>query len=214
MRRPPGAAGHLHGRHRGHVLRHADRAVPGLRRRVRRGRGAGAAVCGAGGGVAGATLTSGWTGTSTATGRHLLRRRRLGRRLVLRPGARPGAGAGRPGGGRRRRHAAGIFRGTVWNQTIPDQLRGRLAGIEQVSYSTGPLLGNVESGVAASLGGRARSIVSGGVLCVAGVAVVALALPAFWRYDARADGARLGFAGDAPAPYFTQPPEGLELLVQ
>jgi MFS family permease len=80
---------------------------------------------------------------------------------------------------------SGIFRGTIWNQTIPDHLRGRLAGIEQVSYSTGPLLGNVEAGAVASLAGVRASIVSGGVLCVAGVAVAALALPAFWRYDER-----------------------------
>jgi MFS family permease len=84
---------------------------------------------------------------------------------------------------------SGIFRGTIWNQTIPDRLRGRLAGIEQVSYSSGPLLGNVESGVVASLVGLRFSIVSGGVLCVAGVAVAVLALPAFWRYDAREHGA-------------------------
>ena len=81
---------------------------------------------------------------------------------------------------------SGIFRSTVWNQTIPDELRGRLAGIEQVSYSTGPLLGNVESGIAASLLGVRGSIVSGGVLCVAGVAVSAVMLPTFWRYDAGA----------------------------
>jgi MFS family permease len=81
---------------------------------------------------------------------------------------------------------SGIFRGTIWNQTIPDHLRGRLAGIEQVSYSTGPLLGNVESGAVASLAGVRASIISGGVLCVAGVAVAILALPAFWRYDNRA----------------------------
>ncbi len=80
---------------------------------------------------------------------------------------------------------SGIFRGTIWNQTIPDHLRGRLAGIEQVSYSTGPLLGNVESGAVASLAGVRASIVSGGVLCVAGVVVAILVLPAFWRYDAR-----------------------------
>lgn len=80
---------------------------------------------------------------------------------------------------------SGVFRSTIWNQTIPDRLRGRLAGIEQLSYSTGPLLGNVESGVVASLVGVRASIVSGGILCVAGVAVAALALPAFRRYDAR-----------------------------
>ena len=78
---------------------------------------------------------------------------------------------------------SGIFRGTIWNQTIPDRLRGRLAGIEQVSYSAGPLLGDVEAGVVASLAGVRASIVSGGVVCVAGVAVVTALLPAFRRYE-------------------------------
>jgi MFS family permease len=82
---------------------------------------------------------------------------------------------------------SGIFRSTVWNQTIPDELRGRLAGIEQISYSTGPLLGNVESGLVASLAGVRGSIVSGGVMCVAGVVVAAIALPTFWRYDSATD---------------------------
>jgi MFS family permease len=80
---------------------------------------------------------------------------------------------------------SGIFRGAIWNTTIPDHLRGRLAGIEQVSYSAGPLLGNLEAGIVASLAGIRASIVSGGVLCVVAVAVAALALPAFRRYDAR-----------------------------
>jgi len=80
---------------------------------------------------------------------------------------------------------SGIFRSTIWNQTIPDRLRGRLAGIEQVSYSTGPLLGDVEAGIVGALAGVRVSIVSGGVLCIAGVGVAALLLPAFRRYDAR-----------------------------
>jgi MFS family permease len=80
---------------------------------------------------------------------------------------------------------SGIFRSVIWNQTIPDRLRGRLAGIEQVSYSTGPLLGNVEAGAVASSFGLGASIVSGGVLCVAGVVVAVAVLPAFWHYDAR-----------------------------
>jgi MFS family permease len=81
---------------------------------------------------------------------------------------------------------SGIFRMTIWNETIPDRLRGRLAGIEQVSYTSGPLLGNLEAGVLASLTSVRFSVVSGGVLCVVGVAVAALALPAFRLYDARA----------------------------
>ena len=80
---------------------------------------------------------------------------------------------------------SGIFRSIIWNQTIPDRLRGRLAGIEQVSYSTGPLLGNVEAGAVASLAGLRASVASGGLLCIAGVAVAVALLPSFWRYDAR-----------------------------
>ncbi len=80
---------------------------------------------------------------------------------------------------------SGIFRMTIWNQTIPDRLRGRLAGIEQISYSTGPTLGNVEAGVVASLASVRASIVSGGVLCMAGVGVAAVLLKGFWRYDSR-----------------------------
>jgi MFS family permease len=80
---------------------------------------------------------------------------------------------------------SGIFRRTIWNETIPDELRGRLAGIEMISFSSGPLLGNVESGAVASLAGVRFSIVSGGVLCMVGAGVCAVLLPAFWRYDPR-----------------------------
>ncbi|HZQ64865.1 MAG TPA: MFS transporter [Gaiellaceae bacterium] len=80
---------------------------------------------------------------------------------------------------------SGIFRMTIWNQTIPDRLRGRLAGIEQVSYSSGPLLGDVEAGVVGSLAGVRTSIVSGGILCVVAVGLLAVLLPAFRAYDAR-----------------------------
>jgi MFS family permease len=80
---------------------------------------------------------------------------------------------------------SGLFRMTIWNQTIPDHLRGRLAGIEMVSYTTGPLLGNAESGLVASLFSVQVSIISGGVLCVAGTGLLALILPVFLRYDGR-----------------------------
>jgi MFS family permease len=82
---------------------------------------------------------------------------------------------------------SGIFRMTIWNQTVPDRLRGRLAGIEQVSYTSGPLLGNLRAGVVASLASVRVSVVSGGVLCVIGIVLAAIALPAFRRYDARAN---------------------------
>ncbi|MDT5159591.1 MAG: hypothetical protein QOH51_3948 [Acidobacteriota bacterium] len=80
---------------------------------------------------------------------------------------------------------SGLFRMTIWNQTIPDHLRGRLAGIEMVSYTTGPLLGNAEAGVVAGLFGVRASIVSGGVLCMAGTALLSLMLPQLIGYDGR-----------------------------
>jgi MFS family permease len=82
---------------------------------------------------------------------------------------------------------SGIFRSVVWNQTIPDEMRGRLAGIEMLSYSIGPLGGQARSGLVADLTGVRTSIVSGGILCVVGVAATAAWLKEFWRYDARTD---------------------------
>jgi MFS family permease len=78
---------------------------------------------------------------------------------------------------------SGLFRSTIWNTTIPDNLRGRLAGIEMISYTSGPLLGQVESGAVASLAGVRASFVSGGILCVAGCTAAAVALPALWAYE-------------------------------
>jgi MFS family permease len=81
---------------------------------------------------------------------------------------------------------SGLFRSVIWNETIPDRLRGRLAGVEMISYTSGPTLGNFEAGALASLTSVRTSVVSGGVLCVAGTVVLVALLPAFWRYDARA----------------------------
>jgi hypothetical protein len=77
-----------------------------------------------------------------------------------------------------------LGRATMWNQTIPDALRGRLAGIELLSYSTGPTLGNARAGLMARFTGVRGAILGGGLLCIAGVAVAASALPALWRQHA------------------------------
>lgn len=80
---------------------------------------------------------------------------------------------------------SGVFRQVIWNQTIPDSLRGRLASIEMLSYTSGPALGNFEAGLVASLVNIRFSIISGGVLCVVGCVLCALALRAFRDYDSR-----------------------------
>ncbi|GGK86898.1 MFS transporter [Sphaerisporangium melleum] len=82
---------------------------------------------------------------------------------------------------------SGVFRGIIWNQTIPDEYRGRLAGIELLSYSTGPMLGDTRAGLMAAYGGARFSLGAGGLLCVAAVAVTAAVLPRFRAYDARTD---------------------------
>ena len=81
---------------------------------------------------------------------------------------------------------SGIFRSVIWNETIPDHLRGRLAGVEMISWSSGPLLGDAEAGALAALAGVRASVVAGGVACIAGTVVLVLALPRFWSYDSRA----------------------------
>ena len=54
----------------------------------------------------------------------------------------------------------------------------------------GPYIGDVEAGGVASLTTPQISVVSGGVLCVVGLAGAALAFPAVWRYRASRHKAR------------------------
>jgi MFS family permease len=99
-----------------------------------------------------------------------------------------------------------IFRSTLWNQTIPDGMRGRLASIEMVSYMSGPLLGHVEAGAVAALVGVRASVVSGGVLCVVGVLLCGLLLPRFVAYEAPAAAPPVPAPPPSPATAVTPEP--------
>lgn len=81
---------------------------------------------------------------------------------------------------------SGIFRSTLWNQTIPTNYRGRLASIEMISYMSGPLLGNTQSGFMAALLGTQNAIILGGFMCVMGVSMCTLMLKKFRNYQATA----------------------------
>jgi MFS family permease len=81
---------------------------------------------------------------------------------------------------------SGVFRDSMWKQSIPDQLRGRMAGVELLSYAAGPPAGQLRSGAVAAVTSVRFSLASGGLACVAAVAVVAVTLPAFRRYTAPA----------------------------
>ena len=78
-----------------------------------------------------------------------------------------------------------IFRSTIVFAATPEGMRGRILGIELAQVASAPTLGNVEAGVVAALTNIRTSIVSGGILCIAGTAVACLAIPALIRYDAR-----------------------------
>ena len=76
-----------------------------------------------------------------------------------------------------------LFRSAIWNQTIPDNLRGRLAGIELLSYSVGPLAGQMRAASVAAATSLTFSVTSGGIICVLMVLLLAGLLPTFRRYD-------------------------------
>jgi MFS family permease len=80
---------------------------------------------------------------------------------------------------------SGIFRSTLWNQTIPTELRGRLAGIEMISYLSGPKFGDTRAGLVASGLGITTALISGGILCVVGVGICCISLPKFWNYRSK-----------------------------
>jgi MFS family permease len=78
-----------------------------------------------------------------------------------------------------------LFRGFIWNQSIPDELRGRLAGIEMLSYLLGPLGGQARAGGMAAMSSLRISIVGGGLLCLGFVSLIAASMPKFRSYDVR-----------------------------
>jgi MFS family permease len=80
-----------------------------------------------------------------------------------------------------------VFRGSILQLSVPERLRGRLSAIHILVVTGGPRLGDFESGIVASLFTPFVSVLTGGMACVAGVAVLGLAVPQFGRYRAGED---------------------------
>lgn len=80
---------------------------------------------------------------------------------------------------------SGLFRGIIWNESVPNTMRGRLSGIEMISYMTGPLLGNARAGLLAAKTSVSISLYSGGAVCLLAVAITACFLPRFWKYQSQ-----------------------------
>ena len=91
--------------------------------------------------------------------------------------------------------ASAVFRNTILQTAVPDGLRGRLSSMHIAVVTGGPRLGDLEAGAVASLTSPRVSVVSGGVLCTAGVLVLARLLPELRRYT-------------LPAPAIHSEPDG------
>ncbi|MGH9300671.1 MAG: MFS transporter [Acidimicrobiales bacterium] len=77
-----------------------------------------------------------------------------------------------------------VFRNTILQLSVPDVLRGRLSAIHIAVVTGGPRLGDTEAGAVAALLGNQVSVISGGLMCVAGALVIGSLMPALARYDA------------------------------
>ena len=92
-----------------------------------------------------------------------------------------------------------VYRQTILQTYAPDEMRGRMQGVFIVVVAGGPRLGDVRAGTTAALAGTTVSWVGGGLACAV-VVLLALAVPAFRRYDTRDPHADVTSAGDGPGP--------------
>jgi MFS family permease len=76
-----------------------------------------------------------------------------------------------------------VCRSTINQSVTPDVMRGRMSSVFSLVVTSGPRLGDIESGSVAAVGGARFSVVSGGLACVAGVGLIVLAFPALARFD-------------------------------
>ena len=76
-----------------------------------------------------------------------------------------------------------ILRNTLRQIQTPDQLRGRMVSINQIFFMGGPQLGEIEAGMVAQAWGTPLAIITGGIGCILGVALVALRWPQLRNYD-------------------------------
>jgi MFS family permease len=78
-----------------------------------------------------------------------------------------------------------VMRNTILQLVIPDRLRGRLSSVSMMTTTGGPRLGDAEAGAVATLTTPQFSVVSGGLLTLAGCVVVAFTIPVYWNWDAQ-----------------------------
>ncbi|MGD9694127.1 MAG: MFS transporter [Thermoleophilia bacterium] len=93
-----------------------------------------------------------------------------------------------------------VCRTTITQSLTPDRMRGRMSSLFSLVVTSGPRLGDVESGSMAALTTPRLSVITGGLACVAAVVVLAVALPGLMAYDAAAVPVLDDPSSDAPPP--------------
>jgi Transmembrane secretion effector len=93
-----------------------------------------------------------------------------------------------------------VCRSIINQTTTPEALRGRMSAVYMLVVTSGPRLGDLESGIAASLLSAPLAVLSGGLVCVAAVGGVVLAFPELARYDGRREAMPRASAADARSP--------------
>jgi len=76
-----------------------------------------------------------------------------------------------------------VCRSTINQSVTPDRLRGRMSSVFSLVVTSGPRLGDVESGSVAALTTPRFSVVSGGLACIVSVGLVLFAFPKLRRFD-------------------------------
>jgi MFS family permease len=72
----------------------------------------------------------------------------------------------------------------VINQTLtPDSMRGRMSSIYSLVVTSGPRVGDIESGAVASATSARISLATGGLACIAGVALIVVLFPQLAAFD-------------------------------
>ena len=95
----------------------------------------------------------------------------------------------------------------VINQTVtPDAMRGRMSSIYSLVVTSGPRVGDIEAGAVASATSARFSMASGGLACLAGVGLIALAFPELAGFDLERSETHIG---EAAASSVTATPEGV-----
>lgn len=77
---------------------------------------------------------------------------------------------------------SGLFRMLIWNLTIPDDVRGRMAGLELISYAIGPSVGDLRATAVARLTSLPASFMIGGLACSGSCVMAGPALRELWQF--------------------------------